>query len=201
MPAIRMIAVSDFTLASAPATQNVLQAGFADYYVGVTPRNGFNGTVSFAVTGLPPGASATFTPATIVGSGATTLRILTSGTTPLGNYPLTITATSGLLTRTTSPTLVVSTCAVALSASYTSPTLNLGFRIGATSPSTWTTWAIAYNVPYQLWSIPVPAIAPAVTFPVPLTPFPSLGSVYVLTTLVPATGPMCWDWKVVNTSP
>src|SRR5256886_14642779 len=64
--------------------------------------------VSFSVTGLPTGATATFTPSSVTGSGSSTLSVTTSSTTPAGSYPLTITGTSGSLSHTTTVTLVIS---------------------------------------------------------------------------------------------
>src|SRR5206468_9217894 len=62
---------------------------------------------NFGVTGLPSGATASFSPASITSSGSTTLTVATSGTTPPGSYPLTIQGTSGPRTRSVSVTLVV----------------------------------------------------------------------------------------------
>jgi regulation of enolase protein 1 (concanavalin A-like superfamily) len=46
--------------------------------------------VSFSVSGLPPGATATFNPPSLNTNGATTLTITTTTSTPGGNYPLVI---------------------------------------------------------------------------------------------------------------
>ena len=96
----------DFSLSATPASQTVAPGASASYTVTVTPSGGFSGPVSFSVSSLPPGASASFSPATVTGSGSTTMT--TSSTTPAGTYALTITGTSGTLTHTTSVTLVVS---------------------------------------------------------------------------------------------
>ena len=69
--------------------------------------NGFTGTVTFSVTGLPSGATATFNPVSVTTSGSTTLNVSTSAATPPGSYPLTIRGTSGPRTRTVNVTLVV----------------------------------------------------------------------------------------------
>ena len=71
------------------------------------PLNGFTGTVAFSVTGLPSGATATFTPPSVTTSGSTTMSVSTSAATPPGSYPLTIRGTSGPRTRTVNVTLVV----------------------------------------------------------------------------------------------
>ena len=201
IPATRVIRVSDFAVSAGPTTQSVLPAGSAAYVAGITSLSGFAGTVGFAVSGLPAGATASFSPSSIVGSAFTTLQVSTSSTTPLGTHPLTITATSGPITHTAAMTLVVSTCVDTLTLNYAAPTLNAGFRLGTTAPATWSTWLVAANMTWPLWAISVPVVSPAVLINVPLTPFPSIGTVYVVTTLSTTAGTTCWDWKGVNTSP
>ncbi len=68
--------VSDFSL-SIPSNSATVMAGTptVSYTVVVNPINGFAGAVSFSTAGLPGGASATFNPPTVVGSGATTLTV------------------------------------------------------------------------------------------------------------------------------
>jgi hypothetical protein len=97
--------VPDFSLSASPASQTISPGASATYNLTVTPTGGFNGVVNFSATGLPPGAAATFT--------STTMTVTTSGSTPGGSYPLTITGTSGSLTHTTTVTLVVSVTAPA----------------------------------------------------------------------------------------
>jgi hypothetical protein len=63
--------------------------------------------VAFSVSGLPSGATAAFTPASVNGSGSTTMSVTTGLTTPLGTYPLTITANGGGLVRRETVTLSV----------------------------------------------------------------------------------------------
>jgi PKD repeat protein len=103
----RTITVADFSLSATPSSMTVASGGNADYTATVTPAFGFNGTVTFSVTGLPSGASASFTPASVVGSGTTTMTVTTLATTLAGTYPLTIRGTSGSVTRTAAVTLVV----------------------------------------------------------------------------------------------
>ena len=69
--------------------------------------------MTFAATGLPSGATASFSPAAVVGSGASTLTLATGLTTPGGSYPITITGTSGILSHSTTATLVVTVSAPA----------------------------------------------------------------------------------------
>jgi hypothetical protein len=75
------------------------------YGVTITPSNGFTGTVTLSVSGLPSRASASFSPNPATASS--TLTVSTSNGTAAGSYTLVITGVSGGLTHTTMVTLVV----------------------------------------------------------------------------------------------
>jgi hypothetical protein len=106
--ATRTITVTDFSLSATPGSTTILAGAGTTYTATVTPGTGFSGTVSFSVTGLPAGTTASFNPASVNTSGSTALNVSTSASTPAGSYPLTITATSGQLTHSVNVTLVVS---------------------------------------------------------------------------------------------
>lgn len=98
----------DFSVAATPASQTVRPGTGTSYSVTVTPSSGFTGNVTFSVTGLPSGATASFSPSSVAGSGSSTLSVITPNSTPTGSYTLTITATNGSnLTHSTQVTLVV----------------------------------------------------------------------------------------------
>ena len=97
----------DFSVTATPSSQTVQAGGGTQYTTTITAQNGFSGTVSLNVSGLPAGATGVFSPLTVAGSGTSTLTIGTQTSTPVGSYPLTLTATSGSSTHTTSVTLVV----------------------------------------------------------------------------------------------
>jgi hypothetical protein len=99
--------VPDFTLAATPGSQTVTVGNSTSYTATVTLVNGFSASVGFSVSGLPAGATATFNPVSVNGSGTSTLTISTVSTTPTGSSTLTITGTSGTLTHTAMVTLVV----------------------------------------------------------------------------------------------
>jgi hypothetical protein len=105
--ATRTITVSDFSLSAAPASQAVTQGGSADYTATVTGGSGFSGVVTFGVTGLPTGATASFNPGSVTSSGSTTITVSTTASTPPGSYPLRITGTTGPVSHSVDVTLVV----------------------------------------------------------------------------------------------
>ncbi|MBZ5491264.1 MAG: hypothetical protein LAO76_10065 [Acidobacteriia bacterium] len=116
----------DFSLAAAPASQSVNQGSTATYTVTESVFDNYSNTVTFSVSGLPAGASPTFTPPTLSGAGTSSLSITTLATTPLGSYPLTITGTDGVLTHTASVTLVITAPDFSLTASSATQTVVVG---------------------------------------------------------------------------
>ena len=104
---ILCVLLTDYTIAVAPSSETIEASGSATYIVTVSALNGFTGVVTLAASGPPAGAVAAFSPATVTGSGTSTLTITTLITTPLGTSALTITGTSGFSTHSTGVTLVV----------------------------------------------------------------------------------------------
>ena len=96
-----------FSLSATPASRTVLPGASTSYTVTVSAETGITDTVSFSVSGLPSGASATFSPPSVSGSGATTMSVSTSMMTPPGSYELTITGSSGGMVQRKIVTLVV----------------------------------------------------------------------------------------------
>ena len=98
----------NFSLSVTPLSQTVVRGSTTKYAIKVTPSNGFSGSVAFAVTGLTGGASASFSPASVTVSGTTlassTMTIAT-GKGRTGTFPLTISASSGSITHTTTVSL------------------------------------------------------------------------------------------------
>src|SRR5579859_6208957 len=98
---------ADFALSATPASQTVTAGAGTSYTVNVTPSGGFSGAVALSVSGAPAGVTATLNPASVTGSGSSTLSVSTASTTAAGTYTLTITGTSGSLTHSASVSLVV----------------------------------------------------------------------------------------------
>ena len=109
-PPTRTITVTgppDFTLGVSPSLQSVAQGGTIPYTTAVAGTNNFTGTVALKVSGLPAGATASFSPTTLTGSGSSIMTVATGSTTPAGVYTLAITATSGTLTHTDTAALII----------------------------------------------------------------------------------------------
>jgi hypothetical protein len=67
--------------------------------VSTTLVSGSSQTVSFSVSGLPVGAASSFSLASCTPTCSTVLTITTTGSTPAGSYPITITAAGGAVIR------------------------------------------------------------------------------------------------------
>jgi hypothetical protein len=131
-------ATPDFSLTAAPSSQSVTQGNNTTYTATVTPTGGFTGSVTLSVSGLPAGASGTFSPNPLA-SGNSTLTVTTSSSTPTGSFPLTITGTSGSLTHTANVTLVVTAPVVgdfSVSATPASQTVTAGTGTSYTATAT-----------------------------------------------------------------
>ena len=69
--------------------------------------NGFTDTVNFSVSGLPAGATALFNPATVAGSGSSTMTITTAASSPVGTYTVKVTGATATLSHSANVSLVV----------------------------------------------------------------------------------------------
>ena len=97
----------DFSLSNS-GNDTVTQGQSVNKTITATLSTGTAQPVSFSASGLPTGATASFSPTSCSPSCTTTMTITTQATTPTGASNVTITGTAGALTRTTNFTLTVS---------------------------------------------------------------------------------------------
>jgi hypothetical protein len=102
---------SDFTLIVTPTSQTVARPGSTTYTVNLSSVNGFAGSVSLSVSGLPSKTSGSFSPGSVTlasgGSGSSTLTITAANNGPRGTYTLTVTGTGGGQTHSQTVTLIL----------------------------------------------------------------------------------------------
>jgi len=98
---------ADFTIAATSGSASTPQGGSASYTFSIAGQNGFDGSVSLAVSGLPAGATAAFAPTSVPASGSSTLTVSTAGETPAGSTTITVHATSGSIEHTVTVGLTV----------------------------------------------------------------------------------------------
>ncbi len=124
-----------FTLAPANAALTLNQSSNISTVISITPLDGFNGSVTLAVSGLPSGVTASFT----AGSAANTqiLALKASSTATAGGpVSITVTGTSGSLTATTSIALTVQALPPGFTLTASPGTLSVGQGSSAVSTIT-----------------------------------------------------------------
>jgi hypothetical protein len=102
-------AVPDFAISASPVSPESIVAGAtATTTVTLAPANGFSTAVTLSCSGLPAGASCSFTPPAVPGGSGTSAATITTGTsTPAGTYFVSIVGTSTTRTHATLKTLTV----------------------------------------------------------------------------------------------
>jgi hypothetical protein len=182
----------DFGLSATPPTQTVSQTQTASYQVSVTSYSNFAGTVNLQVTGLPSGSQAIFTPSASVtlGEGQSvteTLNIVTSASTPLGSYNLTITGSSTLplITHSVSVGLVILTPPSDFTITATPNPLIISQ--GACGNLTVTVTSVGnFDSPVNLTLSGLPSAVTVTLIPNPITPAPG-GMVSSIVIVCPAS--------------
>lgn len=96
-----------FFISATPASASILAGSTTNFSVTVTPTNNFAGTVNFSSGGLSSQMSANFNPASVSGSGSSTLTVTVSNGVSSGSYNLTILGINGGFTNSAMVTLVV----------------------------------------------------------------------------------------------
>ena len=102
-----------FTLSPSTVSVSVVAGNTTKVTITATPQNGFSSAIALSVSGLPTGITASFAPASLSGTAASAsvLTLTIAKTAPGGRYSLTISATGGGETQTSSVSLVVTALA------------------------------------------------------------------------------------------
>ncbi|MEV4621656.1 S8 family peptidase [Asanoa sp. NPDC049573] len=98
---------NDFSVSVAPTAGSVAPGGSATATVSTSTTSGSAQSVSLAASGLPSGATASFSPASVTSGGSSTLTIATSAATPPGTYTVSVNGTGASGTRSATYTLTV----------------------------------------------------------------------------------------------
>ena len=99
--------IPDFTIGGTPSSRVIDVGASTSYTVNLGYLYGFAHPLTLSVSGLPSGASASFTPNPVnPPATSSTMNVSTTGSTPAGTYTLTIQGV-GSQTHTTNVTLVV----------------------------------------------------------------------------------------------
>jgi hypothetical protein len=107
---VQVVEGPNFSLTPAPPQQVIIPGQSTSFTVQSVPSGGFDGPINLNVSGVPYGATATFSTTSITGRGSSTLNVSTTGLQPASypaTYKLTLTGTSGTLTNTAPASLLV----------------------------------------------------------------------------------------------
>lgn len=97
---------------------------------------GFAAAIALSATGQPGGVTVNFSPASITGSGASTVSLQVAPSAAAGVYPITVTGTSGSLKRMATVNLTVAVPTFSLTASASGLSLTEGLSGALTVSST-----------------------------------------------------------------
>jgi len=107
-PTLTVIARNDFSLNSSPNSIGVTQGQSGTTTITSAVTNGSAQVVTLSASGLPTGATASFSPSSMAVGASSTMTIRTSPSTPVGDdYPVSVIATGPAATHTTQISLGV----------------------------------------------------------------------------------------------
>ncbi|WP_223297361.1 glycosyl hydrolase family 8 [Catenulispora acidiphila] len=126
---------NDFSISASPASGSVSQGSSATVSVGTAVTAGSAESVALSASGLPTGATAGFSPASVNSGASSTLTVATSSSTPAGTYAITVTGTASSGSHSATYSLTVTTVGGGGGCTPAQLLVNPGFESGA---ATWT---------------------------------------------------------------
>ena len=124
-------ATNDFSISASPASGSVAAGSSTTSTISTAVTSGAAQTVSLSASGLPSGATASFSPASVTAGGSSTMTIATSSTTPAGTYSVTVTGTGTSATHSTTYSLTVTSTSGCTARQLLG---NPGFETGTAAP-------------------------------------------------------------------
>ncbi|HVM50644.1 MAG TPA: autotransporter-associated beta strand repeat-containing protein [Candidatus Acidoferrum sp.] len=121
----KLVSVPQALLSASPSLQSTTNGGNTTFTINLSVSGCFTDTLVLSVSGLPSGATAVFTPASLSAAGSASLSVTAPQSTRSGTYPLTITGGGATLTNSTTATLVITRTTAA------------NLRWNSSSSSTW----------------------------------------------------------------
>ena len=125
----------DFVLAANPTSLTVKGGTNGTSAITVTPTNGLNGCYTLSANNLPSGVTAVYAANPITG-GANTLTFTVSNTVSAGTSNVTITATCGLISHTTTIALTVPASTPPVLVAIGNRTVNVGQTVAFAASAT-----------------------------------------------------------------
>jgi kumamolisin len=96
-----------FGLTASTTSISVVQNSSGTSTIASTVVNGFSAGISLSATGQPAGVTVGFSPASITGSGTSTITFTVGATAAVGTYHIKVTGTSGAISEVVTVTLIV----------------------------------------------------------------------------------------------
>jgi subtilisin-like proprotein convertase family protein len=90
------VAETDFAIVSNESFKSFCANDVGSFTIDINSQDSFNANINISLNGLPSALNASFTATTIANQGETVLNIDNLNAVPVGDYPFTVTATSGL---------------------------------------------------------------------------------------------------------
>ncbi|MEW6737611.1 MAG: hypothetical protein AB1489_40390 [Acidobacteriota bacterium] len=146
-----------FSLGVSPSSQTITAGSSTSYTVAITPQNGFTGSVTLSVNGLPIGATGNFTANPINAGQSTTLTISTTTSAATGTFMFTISGTGNGSTKSTTASLTINTATMANFSIALSPTSKSLTQGTATTLTVSTTSIAGFSSPITLSATGLPA--------------------------------------------
>ena len=100
---------SDFSIGASPSSLTVAQTRSGTSTISTTTTSGTAQSVSLSASGLPAGATVSFSPSSVTSGATSKMTIKVGKKTPTGTYTITVTGTGATATHTTTITLTVTT--------------------------------------------------------------------------------------------
>jgi hypothetical protein len=98
----------DFLMSANPAAVSAPAGGSATTTITTAAIGGFNNAIGLSASGQPAGVTVTFNPSTLASAGSTSVMNIAASTgASVGTYPVTVTASGGGMTHSTTVTLTV----------------------------------------------------------------------------------------------
>src|SRR5206468_3608568 len=91
---------SDFSITASPASLSIAQNAFRASSILTAVTSGAPESVALSSSGLPSGATATFSPTSVTAGGSSTLTITVAGSAPAATYVVIVSGTTSSLTHT-----------------------------------------------------------------------------------------------------
>ena len=103
---INAVVANDFSISASPTSLTLASGGSGTSTISTAVTSGAAQSVALSASGVPTGATASFSPASVTAGGSSTLTINT-GTAAAGSYTVTVTGTGTSATHSTSIALTV----------------------------------------------------------------------------------------------